>query len=47
MHSPEFIAKKGLNALFKNKGRVVPGIIKQLGLNVLKYIPDSIIRNNI
>lgn len=44
MHSPEFIAKKGLRALIKNKGELVPGILNKLSLIFIKLIPDVFIR---
>ena len=44
MHSPEFIAKRGLHALFKNKGELVPGILNKSSLFLLKLIPDFVIR---
>lgn len=44
MHSPEFIAKKGLRALFNNKGEVVPGILNKLSLVFLKFVPDVVVR---
>lgn len=44
IHSPQFIAKKGLNILFKNKGESVPGFINKLSLIFLMFVPDFIIR---
>lgn len=44
MHSPEFIAQKGLRALFSNRGEVVPGILNKLSLVFLKLVPDFAVR---
>lgn len=44
MHSPEFIAKRGLRILFRNKGELVPGFSDKLSLVLLKLIPDFVIR---
>lgn len=44
MHEPEFIARKGLTALFKNKGKVVPGFLNKLSLILIRFIPDCLIR---
>lgn len=44
MHSREFIAKRGLDILFKNKGELVPGIFNKLSLILPKLIPDFAIR---
>lgn len=44
MHNPEFIAGKGLRALFKNKGEVVPGFLNKLSLIFLRLVPDFVIR---
>ncbi len=44
MHTPEFIAKKGLRALFRNKGELVPGLLDKLSLIFIKLIPDLFIR---
>ncbi len=44
MHSPHFIAKKGLQILFKNKGQLVPGLLNKISLVLLKLIPNFVIR---
>lgn len=44
MHTPEYIAKRGLRALFKNKGELVPGFINKLSLIFVKLVPDFAIR---
>ena len=44
MHSPHFIAKKGLQILFKNKGQLVPGFLNKVSLILLKLVPDFVIR---
>lgn len=44
MHSPHFIAKKGLQILFKNKGQLVPGLLNKISLVLIKLIPDFVIR---
>ena len=44
MHSPEFIAKRGLHILFKNKGELVPGLLNKLSLILLKLVPNFVIR---
>jgi len=44
MHSPEYIAKKGLSILFRNKAILVPGFLNKLSLVFLKIVPDFAIR---
>ena len=44
MHTPEFIAKRGLHILFKNKGQSVPGVLNKLSLLFIKLLPDFLIR---
>jgi len=44
MHSPHFIAKKGLQILFKNKGQLVPGLLNKISLVLLKLVPNFVIR---
>ena len=44
MHSAQFVAKRGLQILFKNKGELVPGIMNKLSLILLKFVPDFVIR---
>jgi short-subunit dehydrogenase len=44
MHNPHFIAKKGLQIMFKNKGQLVPGLLNKFSLVLLKLVPDFVIR---
>lgn len=44
MHSAQFVAKRGLQILFKNKGELVPGLLNKLSLIFLKLVPDFVIR---
>jgi short-subunit dehydrogenase len=44
MHSPEFIAKRGMWLLSRNIGSSVPGWMNKLTLVFLKLIPDFVIR---
>ncbi len=44
MHTPEFIAKRGVSILLKNKGESVPGILNKLSLIFIKLVPDFAIR---
>jgi len=43
MHSPEYIAKKGLHGLFKNKRKTIPGILNKISLPFLKLTPNFVI----
>ena len=44
MHSPEFIAKRGMWLLSRNIGSSIPGWMNKLTLVFLKFIPDFVIR---
>src|SRR5690554_108582 len=44
IHSPDFIAQKGLEIMFKNKAKTVPGILNKLSLGFLKFIPGFVLR---
>jgi short-subunit dehydrogenase len=44
MHNAQFVAKRGLQALFKNKGELVIGLLNKLSLIFLKLVPDFVIR---
>lgn len=44
IHSPQFIAKRGLHILFKNKAESVPGLLNKLSLFFLKLVPDFLVR---
>lgn len=44
MHSPQYIAKRGLKILFKNKGKSVPGLLNKLSLPFIKLVPSFVIR---
>ncbi|HPB53557.1 MAG TPA: SDR family NAD(P)-dependent oxidoreductase [Saprospiraceae bacterium] len=43
MQSPEFVARKAVNALFKNKQECIPGLINKLAVFFLPLIPSGII----
>lgn len=44
MHNPQYIAKKGLQLLFNNKGQLVPGLLNKFSLVFLNFVPDFVIR---
>lgn len=44
IHSPQFIAKRGLHILFNNKAKSIPGLLNKLSLIFLKLVPDFVIR---
>lgn len=44
IHSPEFIAKRGLRIMFKNRAKSVPGILNKLSLVFLKLVPGFALR---
>lgn len=44
MHSADFVAKKGINALFGGKSKCVPGKINFLFIFLVKITPDFIIK---
>src|SRR5690554_494268 len=43
MHTTGYIAKKGLQRLFKNKSKTVPGILNKISVPLLKTIPNIVI----
>lgn len=44
MHTPDYIAKRGLQIMFKNQGELVPGILNKLSLVFIKFVPDFVLR---
>ncbi len=44
IHSPHFIAKRGLRILFINKAKSVPGLLNKLSLLFLKLVPGFVVR---
>lgn len=44
MHSADFVAKKGINALFAGKSKCIPGKINYLFIFLVKITPDFIIK---
>lgn len=44
MHTPEFIAKRGLQILFRNQAELVPGFLNKASLIFIKFVPDFAIR---
>lgn len=44
MHSPEFIAKRGVQILFRNRGQLVPGLLNKFSIVFLKLVPSFVIR---
>ena len=44
MVTPEKLAQKGLNAMFRGKWRVTPGIINHIGVFLIKLIPTWMLR---
>ncbi len=45
MATPEYIAKRSLRALFRNKGELVPGFLNKLSLVFIKAIPGFVLRS--
>lgn len=44
MHSPQFIAKRGVRLLSRNKGASIPGFMNKLTILSIKFVPDLVIR---
>lgn len=44
MQTPEYIAKRGLQIVFKNQGELVPGFLNKASLIFIKLVPDFAIR---
>jgi short-subunit dehydrogenase len=43
MHSPEFVAKKAVNALLKKKAECIPGLLNKFFVSVMPFIPSGFI----
>lgn len=42
--SPERLARKGINAMFKGKSRITPGFINHIGVFLIRLMPVSLLR---